>query len=98
MSSAKSVAKELVRLSMSGSVPDPLTDYRLQCLLYYAQAWSLVLRGSELFPDEMVCLGNSPVVLGVFDTRDAGQTWQIVRPESFCQEPNLDAEDEAVFL
>jgi len=32
MSSARSVAKELIRLSMSGPVPDPLTYLRLQSL------------------------------------------------------------------
>ena len=48
-----SVAKELVRLSFAGDEKDPLTNLRLQKLLYYAQAWSLVLRESELFPEEI---------------------------------------------
>jgi uncharacterized phage-associated protein len=98
MSSAKSVAKELVRLSMSGPVPDPLTYYRLQCLVYYAQAWSLVLRGSELFPEEMEGLVSGPIVLDIQSAQNAHQAWPFVRPESFDQEPNLDEEDEALFL
>src|SRR5437660_1778070 len=98
MSSAKSVAKELIRLSMCGQVPDPLTYYRLQSLIYYAQAWSLVLRGSELFPDELKCLGDGPVVLDLFDTQDAGSASLLVNPALFDQEPCLDAEDEALFL
>src|SRR5947209_1693336 len=98
MSSVKSVAKELVRLSMSGRVSDPLTYYRLQSIIYYAQAWSLVLRNSELFPEEMECLVDGPAALDIFDARDASTAWQLVRPESFAQEPNLDEEDEAVFL
>jgi uncharacterized phage-associated protein len=97
MSSAKSVAKELVRFSMSGPMPDPLTYYRLQSLVYYAQAWSLVLRDSELFPDEMNCSQEGPVVPAILHARE-GPDWQVVRPTSFDQEPNLDEEDEALFL
>jgi uncharacterized phage-associated protein len=98
MSSAKSVVKELIRLSLGGPVPDPLTHYRLQCLVYYAQAWSLVLRDSELFPEEIKRLADGPVVPGLFDPQDAGQTCQLVKPAIFDNEPNLDDEDEALFL
>jgi uncharacterized phage-associated protein len=98
MSSAKSVARELVRLSMNEPVPDPLTYYRLQSLVYYAQAWSLVLRDSELFPEEIECLVDGAVVLDLFDARDAPQAWELFRPASFDLEPCLDEEDEAIFL
>jgi uncharacterized phage-associated protein len=98
MSSAKSIVKELVRLSMSGPVPDPLTYHRLQTLLYYAQAWSLVLRDSELFPDEIECLEEGPAVAAVVGTRGDGPDCQVVRPTAFDPEPNLDDEDEALFL
>ncbi len=97
MSSAKSVAKELFRLSMSGPMPDPLTSYRLQSLAYYAQAWSLVLRGSELFPDEIACAEEGPVVPAILEAMEA-PAWQIVRSTIFDSEPNLDTEDEALFL
>ena len=63
MSSARSVAKELVRCSLSEQVPDPLTYSRLQALLYYAQGWSLVLRNSEFFPEEIVYTPDGPAVL-----------------------------------
>src|SRR5262245_36552947 len=98
MSSAKSVAKELVRLSISGPVPDPLTSGRLQCLLYYAQAWSQVLRDSELFPDEIECRAEGPVIAAILDSRDDGPAWQVIRPDAFDQEPALDDTDEALFL
>ena len=75
-----------------------LTYFRLHSLLYYAQAWSLVLRGSELFPDEIVWQVDGPVVRDLFDSQDAYQAGQVVRPEFFNQEPNLDADDEMVFL
>src|SRR3954453_20335869 len=98
MSSAKSVAKELVRLSLEGPLPDPLTFYRLQCLAYYAQAWSLVLRDSELFPDDLEAFDEGPVVPAIFEARGEGPVWQVARPESFAQEPALDDADEALFL
>ncbi len=98
MSSAKAVAKELVRLSMSGPAPDPLTYTRLQSLFYYAQAWSLVLRNSELFPEEIECLPEGPVVPEIRDDRATVMACRVVSPESFDQEPGLDDEDEATFL
>ncbi len=72
-----SVAKELARLSLSGREPDPLTHLRLQKLLYYAQAWSLVIRDSELFPEIIEGWRFGPVVPAVFnhlpDGRKAGE-------------------------
>src|SRR5262245_38740642 len=97
MSSANSVAKELVRISQSGPLPDLPTPYRLQCLLYYAQAWSLVLRDSELFPDDITALDEGPAVPGVLGTLGDAPPWLPIRPDSFEQEPDLD-EDEVVFL
>jgi uncharacterized phage-associated protein len=98
MSSARSVAKELVRVAMLEQVPDPLTYYRLQSLLYYAQAWSLVLRNSELFPEEIVCLVEGPTVPEIPNERGTVTGWKVIRPDAFSQEPGLDDEDETVFL
>ncbi len=53
MSHLFSLAKELVKLSLAGEEGDPLTHFRLQKLLYYAQAWSVVLRETELFQEEI---------------------------------------------
>jgi len=98
MSSAKSVAKELVRLSHEGSLPDPLTFYRLNCLVYYAQGWSLVLRDSEIFPDDIECLQEGPSVPAIRGAMGDRLIWHCVPRELFSQEPNLDQKDEAVFL
>lgn len=97
MSSARSVAKELVRLSMSGLFPDPPTHYRLQCLLYFAQAWSLVLRDSELFPDDIKALPEGPVVPDKLLQGD-GPSWYLVEANTLENEPDLDQEDEALFV
>jgi uncharacterized phage-associated protein len=98
MSSVRAVAKEFVRLSMRGPVPDPLTWFRLQSLLYYAQGWSLVSRNSELFPEEIECLPEGPTVAEIRDDPANVTTCQVVRRDFFEQEPGLDDEDEATFL
>jgi uncharacterized phage-associated protein len=98
MSSAKSVAKEMIRLSMRGPLPDPPTTYRLQCLLYYAQAWSLVLRDSELFPDDIEASSEGPVVPAILVAAGDRPPWQVIGAEVFAQEAGLDEEDEASFL
>lgn len=98
MSSARSVAKELVRLSLSGPVPDPLTPYRLQALLYYAQAWSLVLRDSELFPDDIQGTADGPSVPAVAAAIEECPESRLVCSRTFDQDPRVDAEDETVFL
>ncbi|TGY60132.1 DUF4065 domain-containing protein [Coriobacteriaceae bacterium] len=43
-----------------------MTAYKLQKLLYYAQAWNLVANGSALFDDEIMAWGHGPVVPEVF--------------------------------
>src|SRR4051812_44718694 len=98
MSTAKSVAKELVRLSTVGSIPDLLTHYRLQCLLYYAQGWSLVLRDSELFPEDIKALEDGPKVPDLIAHQDNGASWLIIEAKTFEPEPDLDQEDETSFL
>jgi uncharacterized phage-associated protein len=98
MSSAKSVAKELIRLSLQGPMPDPLTYYRLNALACYAQAWSLFLRDSELFPDEMVSLDEGPVIPALLHVMNGNPLWQIADPVCFNEDPGLDDSDEALFL
>ncbi len=69
MSTALSVARELVRLSFENAEPDPLTGPRLQKLLYYAQAWSLAARGCCLFPEPIQARRGGPVVRAVRPAR-----------------------------
>jgi uncharacterized phage-associated protein len=90
---ALSVAKELVRLSFAGDEKDPLTNLRLQKLLYYAQAWSLVLRESELFPEEIEAWRWGPVVPAVYNNLPDGQGAGQVPPATFVDAPDLPPED-----
>jgi len=46
---------------------DVITHLKLQKLVYYSQAWSLVLRGQELFEDTIEAWKNGPVSPSVFD-------------------------------
>jgi uncharacterized phage-associated protein len=98
MSSARSAAKELVRLSLTGPLSDPLTPYRLQALLYYAQAWSLVLRDSELFPDDILGAAEGPIVPEVVASATPNTDARHFCSRAFADDPPLDDEDEACFL
>lgn len=44
----------------------PMTTMKLQKLLYYAQAWSLVWDENELFPEEFEAWAGGPVCREVF--------------------------------
>ena len=97
MSHVLSVAKEFVRLSLSGDEADPLTNLRLQKLLYYAQAWSLVLRESELYPEELEAWRCGPVAPTAFQALPGGRAGAPVPPDAFAAAPDL-SEDEAAFV
>lgn len=97
MSQVFSLAKELVKLSLAGEEGDPLTNLRLQKLLYYAQAWSVVLRESELFPEEVRAWRYGPVVEEVYQALPDGRCGAFVPPDAFAMAPDLGAED-ALFV
>lgn len=44
-----------------------LTNKKLQKLLYYSQAWSLVLKNKALFPDEIEAWVHGPAIPVVYD-------------------------------
>ena len=93
MSQVLSLAKELVKLSLSGNERDPLTNLRLQKLLYYAQAWSLVIRESELFSEEIEAWRYGPVVPKVYHALPDCRRANTIPADSFADAPNLEAEE-----
>jgi uncharacterized phage-associated protein len=97
MSQAVSVAKEFVKLSLSGGEKDPLTNLRLQKLLYYAQAWSLVVRQSELFSDDLHAAATGPVVPTVFQKLAGASNDGPIPPMAFADVAEL-SEQEAEFV
>jgi uncharacterized phage-associated protein len=44
-----------------------MTTWRLQKLVYYCQAWSLVWDGKPLFPDKIEAWADGPVVRRLYD-------------------------------
>jgi uncharacterized phage-associated protein len=66
MATAIDIAEHLIRLAASGDEPDYLSPLRLQKLLYYVQAWSLVMRKSPMFEDRIEAWANGPVVRKVY--------------------------------
>ncbi len=54
-------------IDLANSDPDDcMTNLRVNKLLYFAQAWSLVRRGKPLFPDELQAWKFGPVVPSVY--------------------------------
>lgn len=47
---------------------DPLTNMKLQKLLYYAQGWHLALKGDALFDERIEAWPHGPVVPPVYGT------------------------------
>lgn len=96
MSKAMAVANELVRLSYAGEEPDPLTNLRLQKLLYFAQGWSIALRNSALFGDDLQAWKHGPVAPNVYHScKESGAA--VFTPDVFSGADPLTA-DEVAFL
>src|SRR5262249_57987509 len=45
----------------------PMTAMKLQKLVYYSQAWSIVWDDDELFPEELEAWKNGPVVRDLWE-------------------------------
>lgn len=72
---------------------DSITHLKLQKLLYYAQAWSLVLLNKPMFSEEIQAWTHGPVVPIVYDKYSTCGYKEILKPE-VC--PNIDIEYEEV--
>ncbi len=46
---------------------DSITHLKLQKLLYYAQAWSLVLNGKSLFAEDFEAWAHGPVIPSIYE-------------------------------
>ena len=53
--------------SIDRDAGDSITHLKLQKLVYYAQAWSLVLRGEKLFEEDFEAWAHGPVVRGLYE-------------------------------
>jgi len=64
MESANAVAKYIIKFFQEAG--DPVTNLKLQKLLYYVQGWHLALRGSPAFNDRLEAWVHGPVQPGVY--------------------------------
>lgn len=62
MASAHDVAAYILKKSPGG-----MTTWKLQKLVYYSQAWSLVWDGKPLFDEPIEAWANGPVVRALYD-------------------------------
>ena len=65
MPSASNVAKKLLTIAFEND-DSPMTNLKIQKLLYYAQAWYLVNYQVKLFPDRIEAWDFGPVVPSVY--------------------------------
>lgn len=66
MQTAASIARYIVRFFQQ--VGDPISNLKLQKLLYYCQGWHLALRDTPLFQDRLEAWVHGPVQPGVYGT------------------------------
>lgn len=71
---------------------DSITHLKLQKLLYYAQAWSLVLLGKPMFSEEIQAWMHGPVVPVVYEKYSVYGYNEIPRP-SQCPVISKDYEE-----
>ncbi len=66
MATAQEVARYMVRFFQEAG--DPVSNLKLQKLLYYVQGWHLALRGGAAFNDRLEAWVHGPVQPGVYGT------------------------------
>lgn len=67
MASAADVARYILDAMAPDQYGRRVTAWKLQKLVYYAQAWSLVWDEEPLFDDEIQAWANGPVVRSLYD-------------------------------
>lgn len=94
MPSAFDVAYHLIHLAGSGKESDPLTNLRLQKLLYYVQGWALAALGRPMFEERIEAWTNGPVVKRVYQHfKEHGR--ELISPEQAPTPDGVGDEDRA---
>jgi uncharacterized phage-associated protein len=55
-------------LALANEIEEPITNMKLNKLVYYAQAWHLAIFDTPFFKDEIEAWVHGPVVRSVYDT------------------------------
>jgi len=74
-----------------------LTHLKLQKLVYYADAWSLALRGKPLIRDQFEAWVHGPAVRSLY-ARFAEHSWNPIPPEAATSDPSTLPADVQEFL
>jgi uncharacterized phage-associated protein len=87
MATAQDIARHIVLFFQEAG--DPVTNLKLQKLLYYVQGWHLALRNDVAFPDRLEAWVHGPVQPGVYGAYKHYR-WNPIAEE--VAKPNLDAD------
>ena len=88
MANAPDVARYIVRFFQEAG--DPVTNLKLQKLLYYVQGWNLALRDEPAFPDRLEAWIHGPVQPGVYGSYKAYR-WNPITGD-VQEPPNFDTD------
>ena len=80
MANASEVARYIVRFFLEAG--DPVTNLKLQKLLYYVQGWHLAVHDSPAFPEKLEAWVHGPVQPGVYRAYSAYRWNPIAEDES----------------
>lgn len=93
MANASMVAKRFIRLALAHKPePDPLTNKRLQKLMYFAQGWSLGIRNCNLFSERIEAWAQGPVTPYVYHAMP-GVGMSFLGQNRFADAAELSADD-----
>jgi uncharacterized phage-associated protein len=91
MTRAIDIARLFIKLAAAEEEPGNLTNLQLHKLLYFAQAWSLAIRGNPLYVDRIEAWRHGPIVPAVHATyKEYGS--RPIDPESAGQPSGLSDE------
>jgi uncharacterized phage-associated protein len=94
MPSAFDVAYHLIRLAGDGKESDPLTNLRLQKLLYYVQGWAIAALGRPMFDQPIEAWTYGPVVRDLYNHfKEHGR--DLISPEQVPTANGVGDEDRA---
>lgn len=91
MQTAATVARYILRFFQQAG--DPISNLKLQKLLYYCQGWHLAVRGAPLFPDRLEAWVHGPVQPGVYGTYKHNR-WSSITED--LAEANLTPDEKSV--
>ncbi len=74
---------------------DSMTHLKLQKLLYYAQAWTLVITGEPLFEEEIQAWMHGPVVPEVY-SKYSGSSFEEIKAPNHDECVDIDGEHEEI--